>query len=221
MSDEKRARMLEVDLRRRGISDRRVLDAFARTPREAFVPDDLVERAYDDAPLPIGAGQTISQPYIVAFTVAALGLTGAERVLDVGTGSGYAAAILAALARDVVSIERVPSLAAEARARLSRLGYATIHVVDGDGTLGWQAGAPYDAIAVAAGGPRPPVALLTELAVGGRLVMPVGERDRDQALVRFTRVTADTFRRESLLDVRFVPLVGADGWSANDRPPPD
>jgi protein-L-isoaspartate(D-aspartate) O-methyltransferase len=201
--------MVEVDLRRRGIRDPKVLGAFRTVRREDFVPPDLVGAAYDNGPLPIGEGQTISQPYIVAFTVEALGLAGGERVLEVGTGSGYAAAILSSIAGEVFTIERIPWMADAARERLARLGYANVHVRCGDGTLGWPENAPYDSIAVAAGASRVPRALLDELGIGGRIVIPVGPDVASQRLVRVTRESETGFREEDLAEVRFVPLVGA------------
>lgn len=208
------------DLMARGIDDARVLDAFRRVPREQFVSRELVDLAYSDSPLAIGEGQTISQPYIVAVTAQALGLSGSERVLEVGTGSGYAAAVLSLLAREVFTVERYASLAAEAHQRLARLGYTNVHVHLGDGTLGWPEHAPYDAIAVAAAGPRVPRALLAQLAIGGRLVMPVGVERHHQTLVRVTHVAPGDFRHESLLAVSFVPLIGAEGWPDDDEAPP-
>jgi protein-L-isoaspartate(D-aspartate) O-methyltransferase len=209
--DARRAQMVREQLRARGICDLRVLAAFAAVPRAEFVEASQRAHAYDDAPLPIGAGQTISQPYIVAVTVQALALRGDERVLEIGTGSGYAAAILAVLAREVHTIERIPALAATAAARLAQLGFANVRVHLGDGSLGWPSAAPYEAIAVSAGAPRPPAALLDQLAIGGRLVLPHGEADHQQ-LVRITRRAADRFDHEQLGEVRFVPLVGADAW---------
>jgi protein-L-isoaspartate(D-aspartate) O-methyltransferase len=205
-----RARMIEHDLRRRGIYDTLVLRAFAQVPREEFVPPELREHAYADCPLPIGNGQTISQPFVVAMTVQALELQGHERVLEIGTGSGYAAAILGAMVREVETIERIEELARTAADRLARLGFANVRVRHGDGTLGWPAGAPYEAICVAAGAPRPPPSLLAQLAIGGRLVLPHGDPDQ-QRLVRIVR-TLDSFVEQDLGDVRFVPLVGAEGW---------
>jgi len=205
--------MVDLQLVRRGIADPRVLDAFRVVPREAFVPPELAEFAYRDTPLPIASGQTISQPYIVALTIEALGLHGRERVLEIGTGSGYAAAILGQIAGEVFTVERHESLAETARERLRALGCHNVHVLHGDGTLGWPEHAPYDAIAVAAGGPDVPQALLDQLAPGGRLVIPVGPDPSTQQLVRVVRVGPDEFRRESLGAVRFVPLVGAQGWS--------
>jgi protein-L-isoaspartate(D-aspartate) O-methyltransferase len=209
--------MVSTQLARRGISDPRVLEAVESVPREDFVPPQLAAFAYDDAPLPIGDGQTISQPYIVAFTLEALRLAGDDRLLDIGTGSGYAAAVASRLVREVYGVERVPSLCHRARERLARLGYANVHVLCADGTLGWLEHAPYAAIAVAAVGPRPPPALLAQLEVGGRLVMPIGP-DGEQTLMRVTRTGAASFRHEPLVDVRFVPLIGAQGFDQRSLP---
>lgn len=209
--DARRLRMVSDQLRRRDIIDPLVLQAFGRVPREAFVPEHLVEHAYDDAPLPIGNGQTISQPYVVAMTLQALRLLGRERVLEVGTGSGYAAAILGAMVREVETVERIEELARTAAERLARLGFTNVHVHHADGTLGWPPKAPYEAICVAAGAPRPPPSLLDQLAVGGRLVLPHGTNEY-QRLVRITRQSATSFVEEDLGDVRFVPLVGVEGW---------
>ena len=219
MFDPKRLRdrMVEVHLAGRGITDSRVLDAFRSVPREAFVADELAEFAYADTPLPIGQGQTISQPYIVAFTVQALALHGSERVLEVGTGSGYAAAILGRLAKSVCTIERVPELADAAKDRLARLGFDNVRVTCGDGSLGWPEHAPYDAIAVAAGGPKAPPALLSQLAIGGRLVIPIGDDESSQILTCITREDETEFRYEPLADVRFVPLIGEQAWDESAR----
>lgn len=204
--------MVESQLEARGIRDPRVLAAFRHVPRETFVPSGLQAYAYDDRPLPIGEGQTISQPYIVALTVEALALRGHERVLEIGTGSGYEAAILSALGASVYSVERLTSLAASARENLARAGFPGVHVLCADGTLGWAEHAPYDAIAVSAAAPAVPAALLEQLAVGGRLVLPVGS-DTDQMLLRVTQVRHGEFREEELEPVRFVPLIGAQGWN--------
>jgi protein-L-isoaspartate(D-aspartate) O-methyltransferase len=209
--------MVDAHLARRGIADSKVLDAFRSVLREAFVPSELAEFAYEDTPLPIGEGQTISQPYIVALTIQELGLRGGERVLEVGTGSGYAAAVLSRIASEVYTIERVASLAESAKERLARLGFANVDVHGGDGSVGWPQGAPYDAIVVAAAGPRIPDALREQLAVGGRLVMPVGDAHRTQRLIRVVRDGTDHFRETDLGGVVFVPLVGAQGW----RPDPN
>jgi protein-L-isoaspartate(D-aspartate) O-methyltransferase len=218
MSDleRRRARMVDAHLARRGIANPKLLEAFRFVPREDFISEDLAEFAYDDTPLPIGQGQTISQPYIVALTIEALGLQGGERVLEVGTGSGYAAAVLSRVAREVYTIERVTSLAESARERLSRLGFSNVLVTSGDGSLGWPEHAPYDAIAVAAGGPKAPPALLSQLAVGGRLVIPVGNDDASQVLVRITRDSETDYRTEPLTDVRFVPLIGEQAWGDDE-----
>jgi protein-L-isoaspartate(D-aspartate) O-methyltransferase len=196
----------------RGVTAANVLAAMADIPREEFVPSEFVHRAYEDGPLPIGEGQTISQPYIVALMLEALGLEGEERVLDVGTGSGYAAAVAAAIASEVVSIERVAALAEIARHRLHRLEIDNVRVIDGDGTLGWESGAPYDGILVSAGGPDVPPALGRQLVVGGHLVMPIGSGRHDQQLVRHTRLAHDEFKQEFLGAVSFVPLIGAAAW---------
>jgi protein-L-isoaspartate(D-aspartate) O-methyltransferase len=211
--DQRRDRMVSEQLARRGIRDRAVLDAFATVPREEFVPQDLRRHAYDDGPLPIGHGQTISQPYVVAMTLAALALSGHEHVLEIGGGSGYAAALLGVLARQVVTIERIPELATEAQSRLTRLGFTNVFVHCADGTLGWPPDAPYEAICVAAGAPRPPRPLLDQLAIGGRLVIPHGDAS-SQRLARIIRRDEQTFLEEDLGEVRFVPLVGAEGWPA-------
>lgn len=204
---EERDQMVEWQLVRRGITDPRILHAFRTIPREVFVPPELADFAYRDAPLPIGQHQTISQPYIVALMTAALRLQGHERVLEIGTGSGYAAAILGCLARDVVTIERHAALADQARYRIAKLGMRNVEVLHGDGTRGWPERAPYDAIAVAARGPEIPRALLEQLAPGGRLVIPVGP-ETAQVLTRVTRTESGAFREEPLLEVRFVPLIG-------------
>jgi protein-L-isoaspartate(D-aspartate) O-methyltransferase len=217
--ERRRAHMVDAHLARRGIADPRVLEAFRDVPREAFLPAELAESAYDDTPLPIGHEQTISQPYIVAFMAEALGLRGGERVLEVGTGSGYAAAILGRLAGEVFTIERLESLAPTAGERLARLGFANVHVTQGDGTLGWPDHAPYDAIVVAAGGPKVPAALVAQLAVGGRLVVPVGPDEESQQLVRVTRVSETEIRKEELAPVRFVPLIGEQGWAQQGETP--
>ncbi len=207
-----RQRLVER-LRAAGIADPRVLDAFARVPRHLLVPEALQGNAYRDAALPIGEGQTISAPGVVAAMTAALGLTGRETVLEVGTGSGYQAAILARLAARVVSIERVPRLAANARTALDRLGVTNVIVHLGDGTSGRPADAPFDAIIVTAGGPDVPRPLIEQLAPGGRLVGPFGTRGA-QELIRVRRTPEGGLARESLGRCRFVDLLGAHGWLA-------
>jgi protein-L-isoaspartate(D-aspartate) O-methyltransferase len=194
-----------------GIHDARVLEAFGAVPRHALIPEALHAQAYQDCALPIGEGQTISAPGIVAAMSQALELTGRETVLEVGTGSGYQAAILARLAARVVSIERVPRLAASARRTLDRLGVSNVVVYLGDGTRGRPGDAPFDAIVVTAGGPSVPDPLLAQLAVGGRLVGPFGDRE-EQRLVRVRRRSAGDFSEEVIGRCRFVDLIGAHGW---------
>jgi protein-L-isoaspartate(D-aspartate) O-methyltransferase len=198
-----------------GVTDVAVLEAMLEVPREDFVPPALRPYAHDDRPLPIDGGQTISQPYIVALMAAALRLTPTARVLEVGTGTGYAAAVLARLAREVFSIERHPGLVAAAGVRLALLGQGNVRVRRGDGTLGWPQHAPFDAISVAAGGPRVPPALLSQLAPGGRLVVPVGPSPERQRLICVTRVGDHTLEQVDLGGVIFVPLVGEQGWSSS------
>ena len=205
-----RAEMVERQLRRRGIDEERVLAAIGRVPRELFVPEGLRSHAYDDGALPIGHGQTISQPFVVATICALLALEGHERVLDVGTGSGYQAAVLAELAAEVVTIERVPELAEEARKRLREAGYPRVEVRVGDGSLGVPERAPFDAIAVAAAAPSVPSALYEQLSDGGRLVLPRGSR-RGQDLVLVLRTPDGAVERASIA-CRFVPLVGDEGF---------
>jgi protein-L-isoaspartate(D-aspartate) O-methyltransferase len=206
-----RDRMVETQLVARGIRDPRVLDAMRRVPREAFVERRQAAFAYDDGPLPIGLGQTISQPYVVALMAEAADLKPDDRVLDVGTGCGYAAAVLAEIAGEVYSIERHPELASSARDRLRRLG-CPVQVREGDGSLGWPEAAPFDAILVAAAGPRPPESLKRQLAMGGRLVMPVGQGDWGQSLLKLTRTDEGAFREDDLGSVSFVPLIGDEGY---------
>lgn len=200
------ARMVERQLRGRGIRDERVLQAFREVPRDAFVPRALANRAYEDVPLPIGAGQTISQPYVVALMIEALRVRPSDRVLEVGAGSGYAAAILSRLAGEVEAMERHPALARAAARRLRLLGYENVRVRVGDGTLGLPQRAPFDAILVSAGGPEVPAALATQLAAGGRLVIPVGS-SWEQELLRITERADRGLVRESLGPVVFVPLI--------------
>ncbi len=214
---KRRERMVENDIAARGIGDSEVLRAFREVAREDFVPEPLAEFAYEDVPLPLEGGQTISQPYIVAVTIAALELPPGARVLEIGTGSGYSAALLSRLAHDVYTMDRVEALAKSARERLGRLGFHNVHVMHGDGTLGWRAHAPYDGIAVAAGGPSVPKSLVEQLAIGGRLVMPIGPDASEQTLIRVIRTGASDFREEPLGEVRFVPLIGAHGWPAGTR----
>ncbi|HET8769951.1 MAG TPA: protein-L-isoaspartate(D-aspartate) O-methyltransferase [Gemmatimonadaceae bacterium] len=208
--------MVERQIAARGVRDHNVLRAMHDVRREDFVPSDLVEFAYDDEPLPIGEEQTISQPYVVALMLEALELKPDDRVLDVGTGSGYAAAAASRIARSVFGIERHARLARAAAERCRRLGFANVRVRRGDGTLGWPEEAPFDAIMVGAGGPDVPAALRSQLAVGGRLVIPVGPA-RVQQLLRVRRTGPETWVEEDLGPVRFVPLIGQEGW-ATDKP---
>lgn len=204
-----RARLVET-LRSKGIRDLAVLRAVARVPRHRFVPDYLAHRAYDDVALPIGAGQTISQPWVQARSLEALALRGRERVLEVGTGSGYQTALLADLAGMVVSVERVARLLEGARASLARAGVRDVTLIVSDGTLGWLPLAPYDAIVVSAASPAVPAPLVEQLAEGGRMVVPVGDR-HVQALTLVQRTAEGTTTTE-LADARFVPLIGEHGW---------
>ena len=207
-----RGDMVNRQIAGRGVRSPLVLDAMRSVPREAFLPLNQGEFAYEDAPLPITEGQTISQPYIVALMTEALGLQGSEKVLEIGTGSGYAAAVLSRIASSVYTVERIDQLATKAAATLAALGYHNVDVLHADGTLGWSDHAPYDAIVVAAGGPTVPQALKAQLRIGGRLVIPVGPDRELQELVRVTRISANEYKTEAIADVRFVPLVGAQGW---------
>ena len=204
--------MVDRHLAARGIHDPLVLAAMGKVPREKFVSASQAPFAYTDGPLPIGEGQTISQPYVVAVMAQMLRLSSADRVLEIGTGSGYSAAVLAEIAGEVYSVERVASLADAARDRLAALGYRNVHVLIGDGTLGWAEHAPYGAIVVTAGAPHVPPSLLRQLASGGRLVIPVGPNPYDEQLVRIVRMGDADYRREVLDPVAFVPLIGAEGW---------
>ncbi|WP_292896322.1 protein-L-isoaspartate(D-aspartate) O-methyltransferase [Nitratireductor sp.] len=211
-NEDRRRAMLAV-LRRRGIVSERVLNAMAEVPRELFVPKHLAELAYEDGALPIGDGQTISQPYIVSLMTEAADLKPQSRVLEVGTGSGYSTAILSRIAGHVFSIERHDSLAIAARRRLADAGYLdNVSIVVGDGTLGLPEEGPFDAIIVAAAGPRIPEALQAQLALNGRLVMPVGSAHGAQQLNCVVREGESAFRTEVLATVSFVPLIGAQGW---------
>jgi protein-L-isoaspartate(D-aspartate) O-methyltransferase len=211
-----RRRMVEDDLRARGVRDEAVLDAMATVPREAFVPAELRDRAYEDSPLPIGDGQTISQPYIVAFMIEALAPTSDDKALEVGSGSGYAAAVLAALCREVHAIERIERLAVTGASTLANLGIRNVHVRYDDGSQGWADEAPFDVIMVSAGAPGVPETLKAQLAIGGRMVIPLGTDPRAQELVRITRKARDEYVREDIADVRFVPLIGKEGWELDE-----
>ena len=207
-----REAMVEGQLRRRGITEQHILDAFLEVPREAFVGAEHAHLAYGDHPLPIEAGQTISQPYIVALMIEAAAVERGDRVLEVGAGSGYAAAVISRIAETVIAIERQHDLVGIARDRLARLGYDNVEIVEGDGTKGWPEGAPYDAILAAASGSHVPKPLLDQLAEGGRLVMPLGDPGWVQELVKVTKGPGDKLVRENLGGVRFVPLIGEEGW---------
>jgi protein-L-isoaspartate(D-aspartate) O-methyltransferase len=209
--ERRRHHMVDAERRRGEIADERVLAAMAEVPRERFVPEDLDDQAYEEHALPIGEGQTISQPYVVALMTDALRLEPDDRVLEVGTGSGYQTAVLRRLVERIVTIERVESLARVATERFAALGLDGIEVVVGDGSTGWAEGAPYDAIVVTAGGPSVPRALRSQLAVGGRLVMPVGPSGA-QSLTRITRRTDGLDVVDDLGPVAFVPLIGEEGW---------
>ena len=201
-----------ADLQRRGIRQPAVLSAMSRVPREQFIASSHRHLAYSDAPLPIAAGQTISQPYIVAYMIQTLHLSPQDRVLEIGAGSGYAAAVLSLIAAEVYTVERHQELAESAAVLLSELGFNNVRVRWGDGSLGWLEFAPYNGIIVAAGGPSVPPTLRQQLATGGRLVMPVGRWPHSQRLVRVTRRSTHEFSREKMGAVRFVPLIGAQGW---------
>jgi protein-L-isoaspartate(D-aspartate) O-methyltransferase len=206
--------MVRDQIARRGVISEKVLAAMRKVPRERFLPVGQADYAYDDTPLPIGDGQTISQPYIVAYMAEALTLKGGEKVLEIGTGSGYAAAILAEIAAEVYTIERIQGLAEMASTLLDKLGYSNVHVRHGDGTLGWPEQAPFDGIVVTAGGPDVPETLKQQLKIGGRLVIPVGTSTWYQELVRVIRVEEAEYVTENLVPVRFVPLIGAEGWGS-------
>jgi protein-L-isoaspartate(D-aspartate) O-methyltransferase len=209
---EARERMVARQLRRRGIDDERVLEAMARVPRERFLPEQLRDRAYDDGALPIGHEQTISQPWVVAAICQALELTGDEEVLEIGTGSGYSTAVLARLARHVLSLERIPELAEGARRTLAELGIENVEVIVGDGSRGRSDDAPFDGIAVHAATPEAPHSLLAQLGPGGRLVVPIATGSAD-LLTRFRRDDGE-LRQETIGPCRFVPLIGAEGFDA-------
>ena len=207
---DQRVAMVERQLRRRGVTDAAVLAAMMAVPRHEFVPEEYRSQAYEDLPLPIGGGQTISQPYIVAAMTVALRLLPSDRVLEIGTGCGYQAAVLARLAKEVFTIERRPELASSASTRLARMGYANAHVHCGDGTLGLPEFAPFDAILVAAAAPAVPKPLLAQLAEGGRMILPVGDAEHQE--LQLIEKRGDTFPAKMLEGCRFVPLIGYHGW---------
>ena len=205
-----RQRMVKDQIYARGIRDAPVLAAMGSVARELFVPKDRRANAYEDRPLPIGYGQTISQPYIVAYMVEALALSGAERVLEIGAGSGYAAAVLAQIADQIIAIERIEELAKSAAGNLTAADYKNVQIIHGDGSNGWPQAAPYDAILISAASPDVPQSLKDQLKPGGRLIVPLGSDAYIQNLVRVTRRKDKSFKREALADVRFVPLIGGE-----------
>lgn len=211
-----RHRMVERLRTHYHISDERVLAVMAELPRHLFVPEAIKSQAYNDNALPISGGQTISQPYIVARMTELLELSGTEKVLEIGSGSGYQTAVLASLARKVFSIERLPTLADEANSRLRSMGYRNFTLKVDDGTQGWSVYSPYDAILVAAGGPAIPEPLLEQLNIGGKLVIPIGKDQRSQTLVRVIR-TEQGIKEQNFGPCAFVPLIGTYGWETNDR----
>jgi len=210
-STHARSRMVETQIAGRGVRDPAVLEAMRTVPREAFISAGFEEFAYEDSALPIAEGQTISQPYIVGAMLAAAELEDGDKVLEVGAGSGYAAAVISRIADKVFAIERHAALTDAARERMRALGYDNVELKTGDGSGGWPQQAPFDAIIVSAGGPKIPQALKTQLAIGGRLVIPIGPID-EQRLVRLTRTGGDAFEQDDLGAVRFVKLIGAGGW---------
>ena len=210
--DAERERMVARQIAARGISGRRLLDAMREVPRHSFVSDELARLAYDDSPLPIEADQTISQPYIVALMIEAAEVAPGDRVLEIGAGSGYAAAVMGRIAREVIAIERHGELAELAAARMRRLGYDNVRIIHGDGSKGWPDAAPYEAILASASGSHVPDILKRQLAIGGILVMPVGEPSAVQNLVKVRRLGEEDFESEDLGAVRFVPLIGEHGW---------
>jgi len=214
MTDFSREReaMVERHLKRRGITEPHIVEAFLAVPREEFVSPEYAHLAYGDHPLPIEAGQTISQPYIVALMVQAAGIKAGDRVLEVGAGSGYAAAVISRIAGQVIAIERQHDLVDVARQRLERLGYDNVEIVEGDGTRGWPDQAPFDAILAAASGSHVPRPLVEQLAPAGRLVMPVGDPGWVQQLIKVTKNDDGTLLQQDLGEVRFVPLIGEEGW---------
>jgi len=207
-----REAMVERQLRRRGISEPDILDAFRAVPREAFISDEYAHLAYGDHPLPIEANQTISQPYIVALMIQAAAIKAGDKVLEVGAGSGYAAAVISRIAQKVIGIERQHDLVELARERLRRLGYDNVEIVEGDGTKGCREEAPFNAILAAASGSHVPRPLVEQLATDGRIVMPLGEPGWVQELIKVTKQGDGILRQENLGGVRFVPLIGEEGW---------
>lgn len=208
-----RERMIERQIAARGLDDPTLLAAFRAVPREEFVSGARADSAYQDSPLPIEGGQTISQPYIVALTIHAAGIRPGDKVLEVGAGSGYAAGVIGQIADEVIAVERHHELVELARQRMARLGYHNVRIVEGDGTLGWPEEAPYDAIVAAASGSHVPHSWIAQLKPGGRIVMPIGGRHAIQSLVKVTLDRDGVLHRENLGGVRFVPLIGAEGFA--------
>lgn len=211
-----REMMVERQLLSRAITDHPTLESMSKVPRHLFVPSANASYAYQDSPLPIGYGQTISQPYIVALMTQSAKLSPGAKVLEIGTGSGYGAAVLSHVCKEVYTVERIPELAKESRARLQSLGYENVRVKLDDGTLGWPEHAPYDAILVTASAPKLVPSLMEQLKAGGRLVIPVGDK-LSQQLIRLTKSNDGSYREENLGSVRFVPLIGEQGWQSNEE----
>ena len=209
-----RERMVDQQIAARGLDDPALLAAFRAVPREDFISGDYADYAYQDSPLPIESGQTISQPYIVALTIYAARIKAGDKVLEVGAGSGYAAAVIGQIASEVIAVERHHELVELAQARMRRLGYHNVRIVEGDGTLGWPEDAPFDAIVAAASGSHVPKSWIAQLKPGGRIVMPIGEPRGVQSLIKVTKLEDGTFKHEDLGGVRFVPLIGAEGFPA-------
>lgn len=207
-----RERMVIHQIAARGLNDPALLDAFRTVPREEFISPDYADYAYRDSPLPIESGQTISQPYIVALTVDAAQIAKGSKVLEVGAGSGYAAAVIGQIASQVIAVERHHALVELARQRMERLGYGNVLIVEGDGTLGWPDEAPFDAIVAAASGSHVPHSWIAQLKLGGRIVMPIGHPHEGQSLIKVIKRADGTLDREDLGGVRFVPLIGAEGF---------
>ena len=208
-----RERMVDRQIAARGLDDPALLAAFRAVPREDFISGDYADHAYQDSPLPIESEQTISQPYIVALTIHAAGIKAGDKVLEVGAGSGYAAAVIGQIAKDVIAIERHHELVELAQQRMRRLGYDNIRIVEGDGTLGWPEEAPFDAIVAAASGSHIPQCWIAQLKPGGRIVIPIGGPHEAQTLVKVTKQDDGSLKQEDLGGVRFVPLIGAEGFA--------
>ena len=207
-----RERMIDRQIAARGLDDPKLLAAFRAVPREDFISGDYADYAYQDSPLPIESGQTISQPYIVALTIYAAGIGKGDKVLEVGAGSGYAAAVIGRIAGQVIAIERHHELVELAQKRMDYLGYDNVRIVEGDGTLGWPEEAPFDSIVAAASGSHVPQSWIAQLKSGGRIVMPIGDPHSVQSLIKVTKEEDGTLRREDLGGVRFVPLIGKEGF---------